>query len=66
MLPANRQMLTGRTFSTSWDPAGFDPIDTYQPPPTWLARVMNALCWAFALALIAAMFTAPHFWSYFQ
>ena len=62
-LPRDRQIITGRTFRQSWDARDFDPFEGPQPAePTWIAWFSNAICWACALALFAAMLTAPQLW----
>lgn len=55
-LPHHRRIIFGRTYSSPWDPASMDPIETYRRPfkhwwytlPTAGAIVVVALAFVFA------------------
>jgi hypothetical protein len=55
-LPEERRVIHGRTFSESWTPGRWDPIEAHRSPVSFAERVGGVLLATFigiALALLA-------------
>ncbi len=50
-LPEHRRVINGRTFSTPWDPTGFEPLRVYRSGHQWAGRAL-AIGIGIALAIV--------------